>query len=70
MRLEKREVTLNEKDALLDMIFFEQSLAGVYRRAARGAERKEERGLFLLHADSAAEKIRRLRVYLERSPKM
>lgn len=70
MRLEKREVTLNEKDTLLDMIFFEQSLARAYRRAANEAERKEEREVLLLHADSAAEKIRRLRAYLEKAPKM
>lgn len=70
MRLEKREVTLNEKDTLLDMLFFEQGLAKSYRRAAKETDRKEERETLLARADDSADKIRRLRSYLELPPKM
>ena len=70
MKLEKREVTLNEKDTLSDMLFFERSLAAVYREAARGVDRKEERALLLEHETDLTEAINRLEEMLQRTPKM
>ncbi len=44
MKLEKREITLNEKDSLLDMLFFETALLSAYQKAAQSADRVEEAG--------------------------
>ena len=70
MKLEKREVTLNEKDTLFDMLFFERSLAAVYRGAAGGMDRKEERALLCEHEQGLLEVIERLEEALRKTPKM
>ena len=70
MKLEKREVTLNEKDTLSDMLFFERSLAAVYRGAAGGMDRKEERALLCEHEQGLQEVIERLEEALQKTPKM
>ena len=70
MKLEKREVTLNEKDTLLDMIFFETNLALAYRRAAENVEEKETRATLLRHAEELKEKIERLEELYLKPPKM
>ena len=41
MKLEKREITLNERDSLLDMYFWERSIETEYKQGAKLAERKE-----------------------------
>lgn len=41
MKLEKREITLNEQDSLLDMYFWEKSLTSEYEKGAKISERKE-----------------------------
>lgn len=43
MRLEKREITLNEHDSLLDVAFMEKALLGAYVEGLAKACRKEER---------------------------
>ncbi len=70
MRLEKREVTLNEKDTLSDMLFFENNLARAYRDAAEKTDGKEERCTLLEHAEGLEESINKLRMLLEKAPKM
>lgn len=70
MRLEKREVTLNEKDTLSDMLFFENNLARAYRDAAEKTDRKEERCTLLEHAEGLEESINKLQMLLEKAPKM
>ena len=70
MKLEKREVTLNEKDTLSDMLFFERSLAAVYHEAACGMAAKEARALLCEHEMSLQEVIERLEEALQKAPKM
>ncbi len=41
MKLEKREITLNEKDSLQDMFFMEQILLNSYEEGLKQAKRKE-----------------------------
>ncbi|MBQ4268150.1 MAG: hypothetical protein IJB97_00705 [Clostridia bacterium] len=43
MKLEKREITLNEKDTLTDMLLMERALLSAYAQACGEAERKESR---------------------------
>lgn len=70
MRLEKREVTLNEKDTLLDMALFEECLQERYRQAADCAESKEEKCVLTQMADELGERIGKLYELLQREPKM
>ena len=44
MKLEKREITLNEKDSLKDMYFLEKNLQTQYAEGVKFAERKETEG--------------------------
>ncbi|MBE7079957.1 MAG: hypothetical protein E7371_01815 [Clostridiales bacterium] len=43
MRLEKREITLNEKDSLKDLLLLEKALLGQYTDALTRVTRKELR---------------------------
>ena len=43
MRLEKREITLNEQDSLKDLLLLEKALLGQYADALARVERKELR---------------------------
>ena len=70
MRLEKREVTLNEKDTLRDMIFFEESLMQVYQTSAAAVEGKESKCVLEQHAEALKEKLDRLTKLLNKPPKM
>ena len=70
MRLEKRDVTLNEKDTLLDMALFEECLQERYRQAADCAESKEEKCVLTQMADELGERIGKLYELLQREPKM
>ncbi|MBQ7913265.1 MAG: hypothetical protein IJ308_05965 [Clostridia bacterium] len=44
MKLEKREITLNEADSVKDMYFYEKNLQFRYGQALKFAERKEAEG--------------------------
>ncbi|MBQ8685700.1 MAG: hypothetical protein IJ514_05995 [Clostridia bacterium] len=44
MKLEKREITLNEFDSLKDVFYTEKTLLNEYTCALAKAERKETRG--------------------------
>ena len=43
MKLEKREITLNERDSVLDMLMVENLLINAYGAATANVERKEYR---------------------------
>lgn len=45
MKLEKREITLNEKDSVTDMLYLEKNLLWAYEKCLQAAERKEVKGL-------------------------
>ena len=70
MRLEKREVTLNEKESLADMLFFEKNLATSYLSAVEKVDVKEARVLLREHAQALKEWIGRLQEGLEKTPRM
>ncbi|MBQ4053634.1 MAG: hypothetical protein IJD33_04775 [Clostridia bacterium] len=70
MRLEKREVMLNEKESLADMLFFEENLASAYLSAVEAVDVKEARVLLEQHAQALEEWIGRLHEGLEKTPKM
>lgn len=70
MKLEKREVTLNEKDTLLDMALFEEYLQVCYRRAVESAESKEEKCVLTQMAEELGERIERLYALRKREPRM
>ncbi len=61
MKIEKREITLNERDTLKDMLFFERGLMKEYVSAIASAERKETRALLLDCLKETAEEIFMLR---------
>jgi len=69
MKLEKREITLNERDSLLDMYFCAQALQTEYEKSAKLSERKETE-LVLRQLSQEAEKDReRLYTLLLKSEK-
>ena len=70
MKLEKREVTLNEKYTLFDMIFFEGNLSEKYSTSADFAETKEQKSILLQHAEELKERVERLQKLLKKPPKM
>ena len=70
MKLEKREVALNEKDSILDMLFFEENLQQEYSVVAEQVEGKELRCALARHAEELDEKLERLRDWLKKEPKM
>ncbi len=41
MKLKKSEITLNEKDSLKDMLYFERALAQAYEGSGEFLQRKE-----------------------------
>ncbi len=45
MKLEKREITLNERDSIMDVYYFEKHLLNVYTETLSKATRKEVRGV-------------------------
>lgn len=57
MKLEKREMTLNEKDSITDMLEFERGLLLAYASACVKAERKETRGAIVERMRSLCEEI-------------
>ena len=58
MKLEKREITLNEKDSLKDVFYLEKTMLAEYGEALLQAERNEtQRGLFELMRQTAKEML-------------
>ena len=57
MKLEKREITLNEKDSLKDLLLLEKALLGQYTDALARVTRKEFRQQILQLIQETAEEI-------------
>ena len=60
MKLEKREITLNEADSLKDVYYLEKSLISEYEKVEKYAERKEifnEFEILLKEAKADCEKV-------------
>ncbi|MBO5736669.1 MAG: hypothetical protein J6S04_02565 [Clostridia bacterium] len=57
MKLEKREITLNEKDSLSDMLFMEKALLLEYVESLTKADRKETRERLLVFMKDTAEDL-------------
>lgn len=58
MKLEKREITLNEADSVTDMLYMEKTLLSTYEKGEKVAERKETKSL-------CAKKTREIRNEIE-----
>lgn len=67
MKLEKREITLNEFDSLKDAFYIEKTLLAEYVHALPQAERKETRSELLALIKEVGEDIFFLRDLLEGS---
>ena len=70
MKLEKREVTLNEKDSILDMIFFEESLQRLYEKCAQENDCREMRCIAAEYAKEVDGKLEELKGLLKKPSKM
>ena len=57
MKLEKREMTLNECDTLRDVLLLEKALLGEYVEALTKVRRKETRERLLEYIKSVAEEL-------------
>ena len=57
MKFEKREITLNERDSILDVLVIHERLAEVYLQGARVADRKEVRDLIKKRLSETIEEI-------------
>ena len=66
MRIDKREMTLNERDSAADMLALEKALLGKYVEALAVAKRKETRGVLVDRMKSLADEVFFLTDILER----
>ena len=57
MKFEKREITLNERDSILDVLVIHEYLSEVYLQGARVADRKEVRDLIKKRLSETIEEI-------------
>ncbi len=57
LRLEKREITLNEKDSICDMLRFEEGVLREYAGALSKIKRKETRQAVTENMRAVAEEI-------------
>lgn len=64
--LEKREIMLNEKDSIREMILFEEGLLKEYEDAAARAERREVKEFLLAGREEIKEDIQTLDKLLKR----
>lgn len=65
MKLEKREITLNEKDSFSDMAFFEESLKQAYETHSVTPLRKETSAFLALRLKQLDEEKKLLANYLK-----
>jgi hypothetical protein len=66
MKLEKRDITLNEYDSVRDMLFTCERLLDLYKEATLFAEKKELRERLKLGMSETAELVYRLNDILSR----
>ncbi|MBR2375981.1 MAG: hypothetical protein IKA88_06805 [Clostridia bacterium] len=69
MKLEKREITLNEYDSLKDVFYTEKALIGEYLTALSRCVRKETRQELLRLCQEATEDMSLVRDLMEKSAK-
>lgn len=69
MKLEKREITLNEKDSLQDMLYTEKILLTEYANRVCFCEKKETLDVLCALLREAAEDALFVRAHLEESEK-
>ena len=69
MKLEKREITLNEYDSLLDVYYREKTLLNEYVCALMQMQRKESKDTLLRLIKDTAQEIFLLQELLENSGK-
>lgn len=69
MKLEKREITLNETDSLKDMFFWEKFLTDEYKEGAKRAERKETESELMRLCEEAKADMEFMQERLQRSEK-
>ena len=68
MKLEKREITLNEADSIKDMYFYEKNLQFCYEKALEKAERKEVQGELIRLLHEVEKDAALLQTLCERTP--
>ena len=68
MKLEKREITLNEADSIKDMYFYEKNLQFCYAKALEKAERKEVQGELIRLLHEVEKDAALLQTLCERTP--
>lgn len=69
MKLEKREITLNERDSLKDVYYMEENLSCAYGKEGKGKYRKEVLSAFALLQAQAEEEKKLVDKLLEKSRK-
>ena len=69
MKLEKREITLNETDSLKDMYILEKALCREYGQGEKFAERKETEREFARLQKEAEEDMSLMQERMEKSEK-
>ena len=69
MRLEKREITLNESDSIKDVFFMEKTLLNGYTEALERMSRKEMRNEILNLIKEAGEEMCFLQDLMRKSEK-
>lgn len=67
MKLEKREITLNERDSLKDVYYLEERLALAYKEGVKGSFRKEVVGELAALQTQADGEVKRLLDLLDKS---
>lgn len=67
MKLEKREITLNERDSLKDVYYLEEILRAAYEKGADTSFRREVVGAFAELQAQAEEEKRVVEKLLEKS---
>ena len=67
MKLEKREITLNEKDSLLDVFYMQKTLIGEYLFALERATKKATRLQMISHLQAAAQDLSYIQELIEKT---
>ena len=66
MKLEKREITLNEKDSLQDACYMQKALCAAYEKTLNETERKEIRQYIRQRIDEIRQETQRLEKQIEK----
>ena len=66
MKLEKREITLNEKDSLQDACYMQKGLLDAYLQGLEEVERKEVRQYIQQRIDEIRQEAQRLEKQIEK----